>query len=384
MPKPLLSPLFPFFLLLLLAILACNGVNPAPTTVDPAVVQAAVATVEAQLDSTTPAGNPVLGNQPDLQIALTELYRQVNPTVVHIFTSLGGEVLGTGSGFIYDTQGYIVTNNHVVADGDSYEVVFSEGEHRRATLIGTDVDSDLAVIQVDSLPAGTRPALLGDSNNLQVGQIVVAIGNPFGEEGSMSLGIVSGLDRSLTSQRLATGGGTYSLPQVIQTDAPINPGNSGGPLITLQGEVIGINSAIRSDTGTNSGVGFSIPINAAKRIVPSLIATGSYQYSYLGIGVLPIPLSLDLQEALELPQLNGAYVTSVTPGSPADLGGVIAATGGGPGGDLIVSIDGQEVEEFNDLLTYLVFETEVGQTITLTVLRNGTLTDLPITLGARP
>lgn len=384
MLKRFLAPIFPFFLLLLVAVLACNSVSPTPATADPLVVQAAVATVQAQLSSTAPAGNPVLSNQPDLQITLTELYRQVNPSVVHIFTSLDGEVLGTGSGFIYDNQGYIITNNHVVADGDSYEVVFAEGDHRRASLIGTDVDSDLAVIRVDSLPAGTQPALLGDSNNLQVGQIVVAIGNPFGEEGSMSLGIISGLDRSLTSQRLTTDGGTYSLPQVIQTDAPINPGNSGGPLITLQGEVIGINSAIRSDTGTNSGVGFSIPINAVKRIVPSLITTGGYQYSYLGIGVLPIPLSLDLQEAFELPQLNGAYVTAVTPGSPADQGGVIAAPGGGPGGDLIVAIDGREVREFNDMLTYLVFETEVGQTITLTVLRNGTRTDLTITLGARP
>ncbi len=163
------------------------------------------------------------------------------PSVVHIFvfdeieeTSLP---LGTGSGFVFDDEGYIVTNNHVVADGERFEVSFADGTHREATLVGTDVDSDLGVIKVDDLPENVQPIPLGDSQHVKVGQFVIAIGNPFGEAGSMSIGVVSGLGRTLESQRIAEGGGRYSLPEVIQTDAAINPGNSGGPLLNLEGQV---------------------------------------------------------------------------------------------------------------------------------------------------
>jgi 2-alkenal reductase len=201
----------------------------------------------------------------------------------------------------------------------------------------------------------------------------------------MSLGIISGLGRSLASQRAEQelGLGGYSLPQVIQTDAPINPGNSGGPLLNMAGEVIGVNSAIATVTGTNSGVGFSIPVNAVKRIVPELIANGEYDYSYMGASFVS-ELTLAQMEFLGI-ERPGAYVRGVTPGSPADEAGLIAANEQtGSGGDLIVAIDGQPVNDFADMNSYLVFNTSPGQTVQLTVLRNGSETTIPLTLGERP
>jgi 2-alkenal reductase len=292
--------------------------------------------------------------------------------------------LGSGSGFIFDDKGRIVTNNHVVTGGQDFEVIFADGSRRWAETVGTDVDSDLAVIEVDSLPESALPIELGDSDELRVGQFVIAIGNPFGEQGSMSLGIVSGLGRTLESQRpLEESAGRYSLPQVVQTDAPINPGNSGGPLLDLEGKVVGVNSAIRTTTGTNSGVGFSIPVNAVQRIIPRLIEEGRYIYSYMGVQIQS--LNLTFQEQLDLPRSSGAYVTGITPGSPAEDAGLVPAQGSdGTGGDLIVAIDGQTIDDTDELIGYLVFNTEVGQTIDLTVIRDGETINLPLTLGPRP
>ncbi|MCW5858092.1 MAG: trypsin-like peptidase domain-containing protein [Caldilineales bacterium] len=317
----------------------------------------------------------------DLQQMLIDLYQRTNPAVVYIIVPN----LGSGSGFVYDDEGHIVTNNHVVSGGSSFEVVFADGERQRATLVGRDVDSDLAVLKVGDLPAGVTPLPLAQPDAVQVGQFVVAIGNPFGEQGSMSLGIVSGLDRSLRSQRGATTStNAYSLPEVIQTDAPINPGNSGGPLLNLAGEVVGINSAIATDTGVNSGVGFSIPVAAVRRIVPSLIETGSYNYPYLGVSFAD-SLSLSEQAAYGLAQGEGAYVLGVQAGGPAARAGLRAAdASSGRGGDLVVRIDSQPIKDFSDLNSYLAFHTAVGQKITVTVLRNGRSLDLSLTLGARP
>jgi S1-C subfamily serine protease len=291
---------------------------------------------------------------------------------------------GSGSGFLYSREGYIATNHHVASAGRSYEVVFSNGNRQRATLVGTDADSDLAVLQVQEVPDGVEPLPLAAADEIQVGQLVVAIGNPFGEQGSMSLGIVSGLGRSLPSQRATNAGSTYSLPQVIQTDAPINPGNSGGPLLNLDGQVIGVNAAIASSTGTNSGVGFSIPVAAVKLVVPSLIQDGKYVYPYMGAS-FDSEVSLDEQSTYGLPQTQGAYVVSVTPGSPAAQAGLVGANQQtGQGGDLVVDIDGQTIQNFADLNSYLVFHTHVGQTIQITVLRGGDRVTLSLTLGARP
>jgi 2-alkenal reductase len=379
--------------------MACQGLTTLQTPITPvdedAIVREVLATVEAQLPDpddapALPQEIPTVTNTQlppvdlDLQDALVNVYARTNPSVVHIFvfdeiedTSLP---LGSGSGFVFDADGHIVTNNHVVADGERYEVTFADGIRRPAELIGTDVDSDLGVIKVDQLPENIQPVSLGDSRILQVGQIVVAIGNPFGEAGSMSIGVISGLERTLESQRIAEGGGRYSLPEVVQTDAAINPGNSGGPLLNLEGQVIGVNSAISTRTGTNSGVGFSIPINAVKQVVPKLISDGEYIYPYMGIRMLS--LDLDLQEQLSLPQTKGAYVTEVTIDSPAEDAGLIGENG--PGGDLIVTVDDQPVLTSDDLIAYLVFETQVGQTIELTVLRDGEEVKLSLILGARP
>jgi S1-C subfamily serine protease len=315
-----------------------------------------------------------------IEDALIRLYQRTNPAVVYIIVPF----VGSGSGFVYGADGHIVTNNHVVADGSDFEVVFANGERRRAALVGADADSDLAVIQVDELPDGVEPLPLAPADTVQVGQFVVAIGNPFGEQGSMSLGIVSALGRSLRSQRGRMAGSTYSLPEVIQTDAPINPGNSGGPLLNLDGEVVGVNAAIATLTGTNSGVGFSIPVAAVHQTVPSLIENGAYTYPYMGVG-FDDEITLDEQSAYDLPQTNGAYVISVAPGGPADEAGLIPASPNtGRGGDLIIKLDDQAVNDFADLNAYLVFHTTVGQTIQVTVLREGESLVLPLTLGARP
>jgi 2-alkenal reductase len=304
----------------------------------------------------------------------------LNPSVVYIVVSSNA----SGSGFVYSKDGYIVTNNHVVAAGNSYEIVFASGDRMQAKLIGADPDSDLAVLKVDKLPAGVTPLALANEEDTQVGELAVAIGNPFGEQGSMSLGIVSGLGRSLPSQRATNAGSTYSLPQVIQTDAPINPGNSGGPLLNLDGQVIGVNAAIASSTGTNSGVGFSIPVAAVKLVVPSLIQDGKYVYPYMGAS-FDSEVSLDEQSTYGLSQTQGAYVVSVTPGSPAAQAGLVGADQQtGKGGDLVVDIDGQAIQNFADLNSYLVFHTHVGQTIQITLLRGGDRVTLPLTLGARP
>jgi 2-alkenal reductase len=285
---------------------------------------------------------------------------------------------------VYDRDGHIVTNEHVVAEGRLFEVVFAGGQRLPAALVGTDSDSDLAVLKVDALPEGATPLPLVEPGDLQVGQYVVAIGNPFGEQGSMSLGIVSGLGRSLRSQRAASMGSSYSLPEVVQTDAPINPGNSGVPLLNLDGQVVGVNSAIASTTGVNSGVGFAIPAAAVRRIVPQLIQEGRYVYSYLG-AAFDEEISLIEQVQFELPQTQGAYVISVTPGGPAAEAGLIPANPStGQGGDLVVEIDGVPIRNFADLNSYLVFNTQVGQTIEVTVLRDGQNLQLPLVLGARP
>lgn len=365
--------------------------TPAPTVDTNEITEAVMAEVESQLIQPTGTPVPPLDMNeitaevveavgPRIEDRLIGLYQKANPSVVFIIVPF----VGSGSGFVYSTDGYIVTNSHVVADATSFEVIFWNGDRLRAELVGTDVDSDLAVIKVDDLPAGVEPLPLADPSDLKVGQFVVAIGNPFGEQGSMSLGIVSGLGRSLRSQRESGLGSTYSLPQVIQTDAPINPGNSGGPLLNLKGEVVGVNAAIRTLTGTNSGVGFSIPVAAVARIAPSLISDGGYAYPFMGVG-FEGDISLDEQDIFGLPQIKGAYVISVTEGGPADEAGLIAADPEtGQGGDLIIKLDGQEINDFSDLNSYLVFNTTAGQTIEVTVIRDGEEVVLPLTLGARP
>lgn len=386
------NPIFVVLVLVTFISLGCQAATLLPTTTssidDEAVVAAAVATVSAQAEVVN-INAPAQATEvvtADLEDKFIEIYNRVNPAVVHIFVfDDDGLFLGTGSGFVIDKNGNIVTNNHVVADGDEFEVVFASGERSLASLSGTDVDSDLAVIQADSVPSEVSPVPLGDSGDLQVGQFVVAIGNPFGEAGSMSIGVISGLGRTIESQRVVAGG-NFSIPQVIQTDAAINPGNSGGPLLNLNGEVIGVNSAILSTSGANSGVGFSIPVNAVRNIAPALIADGEYNYPYIGISMWPQAFTLRQLEALDLPP-NGVFVTGVGEETPAEEAGLVGhnlSLSFSPDGDYITAINGQSVRNSDELLSYLVFETTVGETVELTVIRDGDVIKLPLTLGERP
>jgi 2-alkenal reductase len=383
-------PLIVFILFLVFTAGACqlSSVQSPPTIDTDAIVQEAVATIQAQQPAPAAVPNITGANLAaldfEIEAALTSLYQRVNPAVVHIRVFVSHQdveiELGTGSGFVYDREGHIVTNNHVVTEGDSFEVVFADSSRSEAVVVGTDVDSDLAVIKAKQLPPDVQPVVLADSSSVQVGQFVAAIGNPFDETGSMSLGIISGLGRTLDSQRLAEGGGRYTLPQVIQTDAAINPGNSGGPLLNMDGEVIGVNSAILTRTGTGSGVGFSIPVNAVKRITPALIADGAYTYPYIGIRMQT--LNTAVQAEYETTQATGAYITDVSVGTPAEEAGLIGQLG--PGGDVITAINGRPITSSDDLISYLVFETEVGQTVDLTIIRDKEEMIIPLTLGARP
>jgi 2-alkenal reductase len=263
------------------------------------------------------------------------------------------------------------------------------------TVIATDLDSDIAIVKVDAPAEELHPLPLGDSDSLKVGQTVIAIGNPFGLDSSMTVGIVSALGRVLDSVHDSPEGRPFTAGDIIQTDAAINPGNSGGPLFNINGEVIGINRAIRTESATvsgqpvNSGIGFAVSINIVKRVAPVLIADGKYDYPYLGIASLD-SLSLEMIKALGLNTFTGAYVRDVVSGGPADKAGIMEGTTPTnipnifSGGDLIVAIDGREIHTFDELLAYLITNKSPGDTVILRVLRNGEQMDITVTLGKRP
>ena len=320
---------------------------------------------------------------------LVALYQQVNPGVVAILVETQrGTVSGeaAGSGFVLDDQGHIVTNNHVVSDATSVTVVFYNGFEEAADVVGTDPDSDLAVIKVASMPDGVHALELADSDQVQAGQMVIAIGNPFGLQSSMTLGIVSAVGRTLP-----TGVTQFSIPQAIQTDAAINPGNSGGPLMDMAGQVIGVNAQIATGgtTEANAGVGFAIPVNVVRRVAPELIANGSYTWPWMGVSGTSVDLSL--QQANDLPTQDGAYIVEVVSGSPAESAGLRGSTSvqqvngvAQPvGGDVILAIDGNPVVDFSDLLVTVAFHNP-GDTVELTVLRDGQQITVPVTLAPRP
>ena len=330
----------------------------------------------------------------DTQDQLVNIYDKVSPGVVaiQVLTDSGD---GMGSGFVYDMQGHIITNYHVVEGATELEVDFPSGYKTTGKLIGVDTDSDIAVIKVDAPEEELHPVVLGDSGEVKVGQTVVAIGNPFGLNSTMTMGIVSALGRTLDSAHAAPDGQVYTAGDLIQTDAAINPGNSGGPLLNLNGEVIGINRAIRtagdsisSDTG-NIGIGFAISINIVKKVVPELIAHGKYDYPYLGLSSLP-DISLAAQKALGLDRAVGAYIVDIAPGSPAEQAGLRSGTvkssiqGLMKGGDLIIAIDGQSILTFGDLLKYLINQKSPGDTVILTILRDEQEKEITLTLGSRP
>jgi len=332
-----------------------------------------------QLDEKYDSINP--GEKQDLLVAV---YEAVSPGVVAILTDQG-----QGSGLVFDGQGHVITNFHVVDGTKTVEVDFMSGYKTLGTVVGADLDSDLAVIKVDAPEAELHPLSFGDSSNLKVGQTVIAIGNPFGLNGTMTLGIVSALGRTLESVHETPDGTFFTAGDIIQTDAAINPGNSGGPLFNLSGEVIGINRAIRTTNFTgngdavNSGIGFAVSVNVIKRVVPGLIANGNYDYPYLGITSRD-DLSLDLKT------FTGAYVADVASGGPAEKAGLRAGDLATDipdlyaGGDLITAIDGYPVRRFDDLLSYLITNKSPGDVVVLTVERGDETIELNITLGKRP
>lgn len=321
---------------------------------------------------------------------IVNLYQRVSPSVVHVisrqqtvnpfFGPQSSE--GTGSGFFYDTQGHIVTNNHVVLNASAVDVVLADGQSTPAQVIGTDTLDDLAVLQISSPDETIAPLELGDSSALQIGQTVVAIGNPFGLERTLTTGIVSALGRRLETQDGAVVG------QAIQTDAAINPGNSGGPLLDARGRVIGINTAINSPTGGSVGIGFAVPSNVIKRVVPELISNGHYPHPDLGIQVAE--LGTEVSPGQNSSVKSGLLVVDVTASGPGAQAGLQAAQVYARrgryafnGGDIITAINGTPVISRGDLLVYLEEHDRPGDKVTLTVVRGGNTVDVPVTLGSK-
>jgi S1-C subfamily serine protease len=379
-------------------------------------VPAQTTPVSPQIPSTGASGDLLAAYQGTLE----QIYTAVSPSVVNIrvvekvtasdsgalqipgfpFFSLpqGGEQQpqpqeqfqsALGSGFVWDQEGHIVTNNHVVNGADKIEVAFSDGTIVPAKLVGADPDSDLAVLKVDVPSSQLHPVQMGDSDAIKVGELAIAIGNPFGLQGSMTTGIISAVGRSLPADETAAQ--SYTIPDIIQTDAPINPGNSGGILIDVEGKVLGVTSAIESPVRANAGVGFAIPSAIVKNVVPALIQDGKYVHTWLGIS--GTTLTPDLANEMNVdPAQRGALVEEVSPNSPAEKAGLHGSDqevtiDGQPtkvGGDVITAINGQPILQMNDLIAYLVSSTKVDQKVTLTILRDGKEQTLDATLAARP
>ena len=351
----------------------------------------------ATVDATTPQYRPqeftyiTQGEGPDHpdQKLLSGIYEGATQSVVSIQVRQSGSrssdstqgMWGQGSGWIWDEEGHIVTNSHVVEDAADIFVSFSNGKWAEAELVASDSQSDLAILSVEA-PEGMSLRPLERATMLpKVGHYTIALGSPFGLENSMTLGIVSALGRSVPMGDPGSGG-RYSLPEVIQTDAAINPGNSGGPLLNLSGRVVGINFAIRTQersnagTGVNSGVGFAIPITVANRVLPTLIRDGEYLYPFLGVagGTISAPLAASMNLK---PDVLGVLVNEVMRGGPS-------ADAGLRRGDIIVSIDGEEVRNFEDVISYLVMQKSPGETVEIGVLRRGRSRTFDVELGTRP
>lgn len=335
----------------------------------------------------SPKEMPIIQTGEDLP-SLIGLYDDLKNGIVNIrvFLEQGGMIgEGAGSGFILDQDGHIVTNQHVVAEADMISVIFHNGIEVAAEIIGLDPYSDLAVIKVDSLIPEAHPLPLGDSESVEVGEWVIAIGNPFGQQSSMTTGIVSAVGRTIP-----TGDTPFSIPQAIQTDAAINPGNSGGPLLNLQGKVIGVNAQIATGgVNANVGVGFAIPSNIVRLVAPSLIETGTYTWPRMG--VTGTDLSLTIRKANNLDIQQGAYIQSLDPQGPAAVAGIRGSTGtelvGGLevpiGGDVVIAVDDQPVLNFSDLLVEIAFK-QPGEEVQLTIFRDGSEEQITVTLTPRP
>lgn len=367
----------------------------------------------------TPVSDQLITRADAEELLLVNLYQRVNPSVVNIDVTLGTfehptiaspdenggdeestppeefnpffSPQGQGSGFVYSDEGYIITNNHVIDGATEIKVTFYDGSQLPAEIVGKDLDSDLAVIKVDAPKESLLPVAWGDSNKLLVGQRAVAIGNPFGLDGSLTSGIISALGRSLPSMNQS-----FRIPEIIQTDAAVNPGNSGGPLLNSRGEVVGIINAIvprQVGVGERSflGVGFAIPGNLAQRVIPALIEKGAYTHPWLGI--VGDSLTPEIAQAMSIKETQGALVIQVLTGSPAAKahlqGGTERfSTSDGLltqiGGDIIVGVEDETISEFDDIISFLSRRGTVGDTITLHIIRGGAPKEVKLTLEPRP
>ena len=312
---------------------------------------------------------------------LADLYEQAVQSIVFIRASTS-QAEGSGSGFVWDIDGHVVTNYHVVQGASSLTAKFFNGREYTASIVAFDLDADLAVIKLENVEHELVPIAIGNSSDLRPGEMAIALGNPFGEEFTLTTGIVSAVSRTLRS-----GFSLYSIPAVVQTDAAINPGNSGGPLLDMNGAVIGVNTQIRSDSRQNSGVGFAVPVDLVKRVVPSLIENGRHEYSLMGISGDEV--NIGIRSDARLPgDVTGAYVIRVTPGGPADQAGIREDSGSAGienwDGDVIVSIDSIRMSSMDDLIAYLALNTAPDDEIVVGIFRDGVEIAIPMTLGARP
>ncbi len=404
---------------------ACSGITAALSSTNNPVAQAATSTTAAPTgtssggtstttsSTTTSPAITIPQSQvlTDWQSTLESIYTAVSPQVVTIqvmtpsssgfqnfpgFNNPNQQQLSPalGSGFIWDTKGNIVTNDHVVNGATSIEVTFSDGTTVPAKVVGEDPYSDLAVINVSGVPSNLlTPVTVADSSQIKVGEFAAAIGNPYGLQESMSTGIVSGIGRDIrnsNSSQTSTGA-FYSIPDVIQTDAAINPGNSGGVLVNDQGQVIGVTYSLESASGSNSGVGFAIPSSIVNRVAPDLISKGTYAHPYLGISGTDV--TADIAKAMNLPTTTrGALIVQVTSGGPAANAGLqgsnttvtINGVQGVVGGDIVTAVNGTAIMSMSDLIRYLELNTQTGQNVTLSIIRNGQTQSVQVTLGTRP
>ena len=388
-----------FMLIAMIALVACQPDNSIPTQ---AVVSTAVADLPmnvAQADDSLPTPvSPEIVQEADAEyLLLTNLYERNIQSVVNVEVIINGAGFvqrGNGSGFIYDAQGHIITNAHVVNNADEIYVTFYDGFTVEADSVGVDVFSDIAVIRVDVPETRLIPVAFGDSSLVRVGQRAVAIGNPFGLTGSMTVGIVSAVGRQLRSAEsidTAVIPG-FQNPNIIQVDTDINPGNSGGPLLNSNGQIIGVNTAIRTGDGTFQGVGFAVPSNTVQRVVPDLIASGRVDYAWIGVSSDGTFDLAGLAQALELSVNEGVLLHAVVDSGPADEAGLrggsrtafVRGTQVCAGGDIIIAINGEFIRNMDELLSYLIVNTRAGDSVTILAVRGDETFETEVSLRSRP
>ena len=369
---------------------ACSGLSSRRETASSAGAEADPAKTPTALP------NEIVNAADAEHLLLTNIYERASPSVVNIEVTSGDETR-RGSGFVYDRGGHLITNAHLVKDADAIVVTLRNVFALDAELLGLDSFSDLAVIKISTAEERLSPLRIGESATVKVGQRAISIGNPFGLKASMTTGIISGLGRTLPSAELIDAGvvAGFDNPSIIQIDAAIHPGNSGGPLLDSTGLVIGITTAMQSDSGQFQGIGFAVPADTMRRVIPDLIADGRVEYAWMGISVMPEEGGYGvagLSEALDLPVERGVLLRGVSEGSPAHLAGL---RGGDTlidvrgkrvcaGGDLIVAINGAYFDDLDALITYLVQNTRPGDEVELVVIRNRQAVDITLKLQSRP